>query len=424
MDEEETGAFMVLSDTHLGLRAGRRLHFFKNTVSHRPTHVAQFMKWLEELQDKKDGIDLPVVIEELRDNGEYEIKEISSKKLLFPEKLVLNGDIFELWDASDQSIQFASHSILSSISRLKCQKLYLIGNHDFANSELAGKVEEGNVEALSNLYPWGLSDLKIIRDTYPILREGSIKTLKVGEYHYLLLHGHQFHPSFGKSTMKILSSLRDGAEAFRLYSWVFLWLWIIWTVSFHLTPYLHQSHSSPIYWGISFLLAILAIPRLFVSIGRPIFNRFSGSRYNRNKAQKGFMTWWKKFTKKKNLQPKEIHVIYGHTHTIDIWKKELEKMNLTLINHPAWVKDTNKEHKYELREVFVYVDKDGFEFFGWRWDEDKKIPFQIPKSVVRSYASGSPIDDKTAQILSQIDWPDKLIQELSESGSKNPRIVT
>src|SRR5213593_5038266 len=101
MEEEETRAFIVLSDTHLGLREWKRLHFFKNTVAHRPTHVDQFVKWLEKLQTEGE-IELPVVTEELRDDGEYELKKIS-KKLLFPDKLILNGDIFELWDASDKS---------------------------------------------------------------------------------------------------------------------------------------------------------------------------------------------------------------------------------------------------------------------------------------------------------------------------------
>ena len=55
MEEKETRAFIVLSDTHLGLRAGKRLIFFKNTVAHRPTHVDQFVKWLEKLQTERDG---------------------------------------------------------------------------------------------------------------------------------------------------------------------------------------------------------------------------------------------------------------------------------------------------------------------------------------------------------------------------------
>lgn len=104
MEVEEPRAFNVLSDTHLGLRAGKRLYFFNNSVDHRPTHVDQFVKWLEKLQTEQE-IEVPILIEESNAS-----MKIIPKKILLPDKLILNGDIFELWDTSDQSIQFASYS--------------------------------------------------------------------------------------------------------------------------------------------------------------------------------------------------------------------------------------------------------------------------------------------------------------------------
>lgn len=417
MEVEEPRAFIVLSDTHLGLRAGKRLYFFNNSVDHRPTHVDQFVKWLEKLQTEQE-IEVPILMEESNAS-----MKIIPKKILSPDKLILNGDIFELWDTSDQSIQFASYSILSSISRLKCEKFYTIGNHDFANAELAGQENTG--QAFSSVYPWGLSDLNILRDTYPAPKEGLVNTLKVGENHYLIVHGHQFNKSFRVAPWKIISTLRDGAEAFRLYSWVLFGSWIIWIAALPFTAYLGQNVSPSIQYGIGLPLTILAIPRLFVSIARPIWNKLFGSRYDRNKAPRGFLEWWKEFTRKYKLQTLKIHVIYGHTHAIDIVdKKELERitkkkignMELTLVNHPAWVKD---KREVELREAFVYVDKFGFEFFGWSWDH--LSPFHIPKSVVRTYALGKPIDDKTAELLIQLDWPERLVETLKEGGSKNPK---
>jgi UDP-2,3-diacylglucosamine pyrophosphatase LpxH len=426
MEEKETGAFIVLSDTHLGLREFKRLHFFKNTVAHRPIHVDQFVKWLEKLQSEGE-IDLPVATEELHDDGEYEIKMISSRKLSSPDTLVLNGDIFELWDASDQSILFSSNSILNSISRLSCEKIYLIGNHDFANAQLATG-EEKKMTVSSNLYPWGLSDLNIFRNTYPTLEDGKIRTLRMGDDHYLFIHGHQF---FSSVPWEIISFIRDGAEAFRLYSWVLVGLWIIWIGTLALTAYLEPEISPSIQYGTGFPLTILAFPRIFVSIARPIWNKFFGSRYDRKKAPRAFIKWWKKFTKNNELEEKRIHIIYGHTHAIDIvGKSELEKMvnkniekiDVTLINHPAWVKDSKSKHKSELQEVFVYVDKFGFEFFGWNWDINS--PFHIPKSVVRTYVSGRKIDDDIADLLNTLHWPKKLIEELKASGSKSKRVGT
>lgn len=423
MESEETKAFIVLSDTHLGLRAGKRLYFFENTVDHRPIHVDQFVKWLEKLQNESE-IELPVAIEQ-SDDGEYKIKKTGLKKLMFPDKLILNGDIFELWDTSDQSIQFASHSILASLAKLSCDKFYTIGNHDFANAELAVG-EEGAEKIFSNIYPWGLSNLNIVRDTFPIPKEGIIRTLKVGEDNYLIVHGHQFNKSFRIAPWRIISTLRDGAETFRLYSWVLLGLWIIWLVAVPFTSQLESNVSSSIQYGIGLTLTVLAVPRLFVSIARPIWNKLFGSRYDRNKAPKGFLAWWKVFTKKYKLQTSKIRVIYGHTHAIDlVEKRELEtmvkkrmgNMELTLINHPAWVKD---KRELELREAFVYVDKYGFEFFGWSWDD--LSPFHIPKSVVRTYASGEQIEKETVEILNKLNWPKNLIEGLKVSGSKNPKI--
>ena len=420
MEEKETRAFIVLSDTHLGLHEWKRLHFFKNTVAHRPTHVDQFVKWLEIIQTK-GKIDLPVVTELLHDDGEYEIKGLSCKELLFPDKLILNGDIFELWDASDQSIQFASHSILSSISRLKSEKIYLIGNHDFAN---AGFAQE---KTFSNIYPWGLSNIKFIRDTHLL----KVKKDRDGEDYYLILHGHQFSKSFSFGSWKIFSFLRDGAEAFRLYSWVLVALLGIWISVFFFIGYLSPSISSSILYGIVMSLVFLAIPRLIASIARPMWNTLFGSRYNRKKVLQEFVPWWKKFRvqEKRKLPEEKIHVIYGHTHAIDLVdknelmtmvKKSIEGQDLILINHPSWVKDTKKKPDTEIRAVFVYVDKYGFEFFGWNWNMN--LPFHIPKSVVSTYVSGEKIDDKTADLLITLNWPKALINELRKSSSKFPRI--
>ena len=417
--ELESEAFIVLSDTHLGLRAGKRLYFFSNSVEHRPTHVNQFVNWLEKLQSQTET-ELPFLVEESNNNP----KKIDCKKLRFPDKLILNGDIFELWDTSDQSIQFASYSILSSISKLKCQKYYTIGNHDFANAELGIKEEKGEM-AFSNIYPWGLSELSVFHDTYPAPKHDRLCTLKVGEDHYLIVHGHQFNKSFRLAPWRIISALRDGAEAFRLYSWVLLGLWILWIVSIPLVSYLGSNTSLSIQYGVGIPLTVLAIPRLFVSIARPIWNKFFGSRYDRNKAPRGFVEWWRIFTKKYKLQTSKIRVIYGHTHAIDIvekpeleimTKKKIGNIEITLINHPAWVKDKQKE---ELREAFVYVDKFGFEFFGWNWN--RLLPFHIPKSVIHSYALGRRIDDDTAKKLLKLGWPENLVNILKKSGSENPK---
>ena len=62
-----------------------------------------------------------------------------------------------------------------------------------------------------------------------------------------------------------------------------------------------------------------------------------------------------------------------------IGKSEM-KEDVLLINIPSWVSDSDKKHKDVLNDVFLYIDEDRFELFGW--DEEMCEPYYITKSMV------------------------------------------
>jgi hypothetical protein len=163
MDQNSIRAMIVFSDTHLGLAPWKHW-IFQNTVASRPSIVHQFVRWLLDLE-------ITIAKEVLVGN---ELGQICPKKLLSPDELVLNGDILELWDATDRAVDLSSQSIFQDLMQLRCRKLYLAGNHDFAIQQVKGS------------YPWGNSGLNILPDTYPNMEGEDIKTVKVGENHYLI----------------------------------------------------------------------------------------------------------------------------------------------------------------------------------------------------------------------------------------------
>jgi UDP-2,3-diacylglucosamine pyrophosphatase LpxH len=365
-----------------------------NSVDCEPIHLQQLMDWLIELKGK----------------GGYSVKlgkwGPAEKKLVFPEKLILLGDIFELWDASDRAIGLCSSSILNSMLKLDCEKVYVIGNHDFAMIEHPG------------FYPFGPSPLNIVKDTYPeqAPSQDKVLTLEIGEKHYLFLHGHQFDKTF-RSTGKlwiVMSLIRDGAEAFGLYSWLLILMLIIFWLLARIGW--NASYTPPI----TVVLAILAFPKLFTSIARPLWNKLKKTRYKRKKALNGFLDWWRSWTECKGY-PKGIRIVYGHTHLADIIEPQRYRAitgrelltegrgGLELINIPAWVKDYAEKYRNVLRAVFLYIDSEDYWFIGWDWEA--KRPFYIPKEVVKLIGEGGKLPKEMAKDLREIDWPEGLLNK-------------
>jgi len=108
---------------------------------------------------------------------------------------------------------------------------------------------------------------------------------------------------------------------------------------------------------------------------------------------KGFLDWWKAFSKRRRCDSKMLNIVYGHTHKLDYisirqayadakrsFKKSEFAPNIELINLPAWAHDAGQRDI--IKDVFLYIDDDGFEFL--EWDSEAKRPFLLPKPMVEA----------------------------------------
>jgi len=390
----EAKCVVAISDLHFGLR-GKELCM--------PQEVADFIEFLKRLER---GERITVKLGAWGHGRE-------EKVLRAPDKLILMGDIIELWDATDRSIDVCWRPIMQAMAELKCEKIYLLGNHDIALMEIAGR------------YALGESPMAIINGVYPeqipvkgVKGKVPMQTIKIGNRHYLFLHGHQFDWLFRRVGLSwvAIALLRDGSEAFGLYSWVLSGLFLLTLIAWIIRP------SSFTLTLLVPIMAVLGFPRIFTSIARPAWNKVFKTRYNRKKALKGFLGWWRWFTKKREYPP-NLTIVYGHTHLADVMTlKEVEKITgmpseagvreraeIQLINTPSWIKVKKEKYMNVLRAVFFYADEEGGELLGWDWRN--KRPFLIPRDVVMMRRNGLPIPEKIAKELIKIGWPERLVKE-------------
>jgi len=396
--DSETGPITVVADTHLGLLAGERFYWIRNSSQCDILGFAGFLNWLGGLGSTATKI--------ARGNW-GEPLEIHK-----PTHLILLGDYLELWDASDAAIQVCGQGINDAMQKLSCEKIHLVGNHDFACRRIAGR------------FPHGASLIQILSDTYPEKKDHKAEWLKIGDTNYLFLHGHQFDWTFlhlGKA-WTILSYMRDGAEAFRLWSEVLVVIGGLVILALAFTFFFQTTGAlSSLLWSLALAVLLMgALPRIVITVGRPIWNKFFTARYQPKRALKHFSDWWKAHAGGSQIRGEKLCVIYGHTHLMDIvFSSEISEAagcelpeELTLLNIPSWVSDIREEYQKILRDVFAYVDENGFHLLGWDWRGHR--PFYIPDDVARRLASYVPIDEHTAQRLLEIGWPEKLIAKIKE----------
>ena len=128
---ETKQSIIVVADTHFGLR--------KETQVCDPNAFSDFLNWIKYLErGGKEKLDLGIW-------GSSE----KSVVLEPPEKIILLGDILELWDASAKSIDASTRYVIQLLSDLNCEKIYVLGNHDYDLLDIAGD------------YPLGASKISI-----------------------------------------------------------------------------------------------------------------------------------------------------------------------------------------------------------------------------------------------------------------------
>lgn len=393
---EQNKPVIAIADTHLGLRCRRLLGLDLQSVSCEPEILSGFLYWLADLEEKGSCV-LPLATGE--NNKPRQLK------LEAPGKLILLGDILELWDSSERALDMCSKSILHTLSELRCEKIYVIGNHDNLLSELSG-----------SSYPCGATSMPMTTSTYPPQGEKrEMDFMQMDDAAYLFLHGQQFDKLFIASGPldQTIGVLRDGAVALGHYSYF---------AAIAFLAGLVLSYLNWLPWVATALLAFLGLPRIIISVARPLFNKIKSRKYDRKGAIEGFGGWWsgracgllKGFSFGRQRPKQHVNVVYGHTHLTDIIDDkdmapvlgENSVTDLTLINIPSWVRDI--KHEDVLRAAFLYIYEKGYEFFGWDWRAN--CPRHISKEDIRRRARGEATSDMVERLTS-VGWPEKMLDK-------------
>ncbi|MBU7046863.1 MAG: metallophosphoesterase [Theionarchaea archaeon] len=435
---------IVIADTHFGIRKG-------NINMSMPGHFVDFLEWVKTLED--NPLTTHVV------EGPLRRENIKEKHITSPDKIIFLGDIVELWDSEDEPVSACVSTIMPTLSDIKAEKIYVLGNHD----NILKKVALVNQQGEYMYYRLGKSTLKIFPDVYPPPRNNVITPEACGNQKYLFVHGHQFDKYFTrtKGFHKIWSVVRNVSNSLTVYVPLLFIIGILVILVNYIAGVSIFLGRSPTFW----LLLLLTIPRIYMDVGRRVWNRIVGMRYKEEETVTNFVNWWDKFVKNQNVS-EYMNVVYGHTHhlnylfrpegkpeEISSWRlyqeyeEKLTKKNIPLektpdlVNISAWVTDfpnfseklfqniertssklknlIAKEKSMRMNPelvtvgTFLYIDEDGFEFFGWNWYPSQstlKI-FNIPKEAVILRRKCGPVTDDPAvrAVLEEIGWPPEVL---------------
>jgi hypothetical protein len=396
---EEKEPVIVIADTHLGLRPRKVLGMNLQSETCEPDILSGFLHWLVHLEDK-GSCTLPLATSRGGEFGQIELKP--------PGKLILLGDILELWDSSQRAIEMCGNPILQTLSKLRCEKVYVLGNHDNLLSELSG-----------SSYPSGATPMLLTTPIYPLEKDtGVIEPMETDNAAYLFVHGQHFDRCFvaSRGLDRLIGLLRDGAVAFGAYSEL---LTFAFAVTFVISLWNPIPYLSAAFWLATMMLALVAIPWIFITFARAGFNRVKSRKHDRKGAIQGFEKWWSNWagprlqTFREQKKYRHINVIYGHTHLADVIDRQdmnsvLKKKivdDVSLVNVPAWVHDSKAQYQNVLRAAFLYIHNKGYEFFGWDWEANS--PHHISKEDIMRRVRGEATGDMLARLAS-VGWSSKM----------------
>ena len=129
MNQETEGRYIVVSDVHLG---GKEIF---------PDHhraFCEFLAWIRDLPPEGRTVQVP------RDGG-----TISEKTIHPPTKIVLLGDVMEMWDPREQNRDFLTADLIepfSILGHIDSDIVYVTGNHD---ADVAEIVSSTNCDKLA-----------------------------------------------------------------------------------------------------------------------------------------------------------------------------------------------------------------------------------------------------------------------------------
>ncbi len=269
----------VISDIHLG--------------SEKSNHEAfrEFIEWASRKQEFKIG-------------G-------TDKTFKRPSKLILLGDILELWNPIENDFKNVAAHLLKSLKPLldfSHELILVTGNHDEA------------LEGYEGEYDLGTSYFTVSAKHYP---KEKPRYIEVGGIRYFFLHGHQFDRLFiGVGPLSSIPSAM--AELNHIYqTYLPLEGWMLPLVFLGGVAARLLIGRPPVYF--LYLTAALSIPLLFTSIQGFVWRRFGRYLTDRPRHLEMERLVARKYYDTSKDTVSADMVVYGHTHLPEISGPRLSK---------------------------------------------------------------------------------------------------
>jgi UDP-2,3-diacylglucosamine pyrophosphatase LpxH len=364
---------IVVSDLHLGLKG-------------HDTVVADFLDFLAFLKRTVS-------------DGHSENPDVlvhgKPRKLFPPEKIILLGDIIDLWSPRNDnraSVLADSYLIIQFLLSFPAEIVYVAGNHDDEISEIEGSFPVS-----------GPGKLKIIKRHYPDTppdKDGIKKHqgIGIGNHRYFFMHGQQFDLLFNIAGLlqnypgwvaKNYSLFRDHGR----FKWLFRAIFAISAIYLVLANMI-LGFSTVLDGMVYFLLGLSMVIFLFTiepSIFRDFWDTISLRKKVKTETIKTIIEngFWKKEAGE-NIQADSV--VFGHTHVADDSKdRYLQEYHKRFINSGSWgdeeIKKLNDTGEAE-KNTFVYIDAGGPVLFCW--PDKGPLPQQVVTTLTGDPTGAGP----------------------------------
>ncbi len=366
-NEDPNQSWIVISDTHIGGNP-------EGSNIPNDNDLCCFLEWVKHLEGKGE----PIFVK--NDEKGYE------RTITPPTKIVLLGDILDLWDPenSDRSYNIKRGAEpFSLIHETKCDKIYVVGNHDQDLYELADVLEID--KSALNL---GDYKLEVCRRHYPL---NVIKGIRIGEIRYAFLHGHQFDKGqITELVSKKLGVRFDPIDVVQDISNVSIVKTVfvekrptvVYIISLGFSVLLwNYMQAEPGLWAIPYALLVSYViltpaVKIIAKLQAYIWNKFLKKKARDKTVEEVIEEGY--YDESSDKMDVDV-VIFGHTHIagssyLDFNNKLKDKSkNKLFVNTGGWV----KEKDGRKLNTFAYIDNNGIEVLSWTGKkEDEKYVFE------------------------------------------------
>jgi UDP-2,3-diacylglucosamine pyrophosphatase LpxH len=367
------GPILALSDTHFGFE---------------PKSETRFLGFMQYLKGWVDNGTTTI----------YETKDRKPETLDAPRRIILLGDIIDLWVHRDANLvrpYKESYNPVTSLIELGYKVAprkiaYVVGNHD----RLVDVYKDTNV-----LCNW----MHVYDEVYPEPVDGRWQGEQIGNKKYLFLHGHQFSVFRNKSVLRLGNFIGSAAAAAGGF-WQFNWFGgialvvtiVVVAAAFVPNPLFSALSGFATSFSLRFgagvtllsglLLGILATLGVLWVFGRlmwvyyELFRHPGGAPKSKSDTVQTLLTWVKQHLAGPSVRDiagsrgfKQMEpaidadiVVFGHTHNPGVCHRHNHRIQ-RLVNTGSWVARLTG-HNYD---TFVYIDESRGRLY--RWDRDQVL---------------------------------------------------